>query len=73
MKREIARFECVGENGRKYVVVEMREFIRGETMAHGVYEVPGATMYMLLDGSPVQRAGENSFKITLSDEAIRKV
>lgn len=72
-RREIERFEAVGDNGARYIVVLMAELTEFQPLRGPVTQHTGATAYELLDGRHVNQQNSMTFQIFDTDEIIRKV
>ena len=72
MDEEVARFEAVANDGKKYTVVEYQPVTTFRPLSGSASMVAAAMSYTLLDGSAVDLIDEATFKIVATDEIIRR-
>ena len=73
MREEIGRYECIGDSGRHYIVVEYQNFLRVHPVSGSAQDVRTTKECFLSDGRDVNYIDENTFQIVLTDELIRKI
>jgi hypothetical protein len=70
---ETDRFEAIGANGRRYVVIERSKFLVSDTLSHGRKRVKAGKVYVLADGRGVVWKDDTRLQIDDTDEIIQKV
>ena len=72
MRREINRYECEGESGKRYTVVEYQNYRQYHPMSGPPQEVPTTKDMYLVDGRDVNAIDDNTFQIVITDEILRR-
>ncbi|MBP7702252.1 MAG: hypothetical protein KA098_06605 [Phenylobacterium sp.] len=74
MERELERFECQDDNGRRYTVVAYQEFTAFKPIKGSTRWVAGLKRLELADGSSfVNYIDEQRCKIVASDTVVRRI
>jgi hypothetical protein len=73
MKKEIARYQCIGDSGREYTVIEFQHIIRTQLKSGPPQDVLGTKECFLSDGRDVNFVDDNTFQIVRTDEFVRKI
>jgi len=71
MRKEITRYQCIGDSGREYTVIEYQNFMRPQSGP--AQDVLGTKEWFLSDGRDVNFIDENTFQILRTDEFVRKI
>lgn len=72
-QRVVDQINCVGDSGRRYVVVVRQKFRTYRDMSGEVSEVPGTKDLITSDGQHVNFLGEGRYQIVLTDEILTRV
>ncbi|AZO47114.1 MAG: hypothetical protein EOS54_04530 [Mesorhizobium sp.] len=73
MRKEIERHLCRGDSGREYEVVFYQNYRRFQPLSGPAQDVPTMKEAFLSDGRAVNVIDDNTFRIVISDELIRKI
>ncbi|MET3526481.1 hypothetical protein [Phenylobacterium koreense] len=74
MERELERFECQDEDGRRYTIVAYQEFTAFNPVSGSTRWVAGLKRLELSDGSSfVNYIDEQRYKIVATDTVVRRV
>lgn len=74
VEREIERFECQDENGRRYTIVAYQEFTAFNPLSGSTRWVAGSKRLELADGSSfVNYIDEQRCKIVATDTVVQRV
>jgi hypothetical protein len=73
MKKEIDRYQCIGDSGREYTVIERQNFTRVQPLSGPPQDVRGTLDWILSDGRDVNFIDDNTFQILDTDEFVRKI
>lgn len=69
---EINRFNCIGDDGKNYVVIE-RQDIRIYKAYSGNQKTKGIIDYTTKNGTDLNKLDDNTFKIVDNDIVLRKI
>lgn len=74
MRRETARFECIGDSGRHYTVLEriMEITQRNRLTPPQFIKVKDTRDYITADGQEVKMIDKDTFRIVSTDEILRR-
>lgn len=72
-RREIDRFEALGDSGRLYTVVVWTENVLFRRLSGNSLKLSGPTELTLDDGRDVSPIDDRSFRIVDTDEVLRRV
>ena len=70
---EINRFNCIGDDGMKYVVVERRRNVIFKGLSGNLPVKNGGVDYITSTGADLTKIDENTFKIVHNDIILRRV
>jgi hypothetical protein len=71
LRKEINRYQCVGDSGTEYTVIEYQNFRRYKPLSEPPQDVPTTEECFLSDGQDVNVINENTFQIVRTDEYVR--